>query len=292
MQLQRQFRYAVCHQIEGAVEQVVIVLAHVQRRVLVKLPLVVHNILQHPHAAAPHPFQSLHKADVRAFPQLLPRFSYLRAFAVMEGVVRHPCPVFVSKYLPQGRHVYVVHVKRRQYVVAPSAYPVKGQTVCGGAVNQGGVAVVHGSEQRGDADRGPNGRKERSAVKHRLFARVQVGGHRTVGNGHVLNHHVGHNLRHGLNDAFALDNVVLGHAEVHKREYFPRVKAVEPFPELGQPAGGVYAPNERPHACACHRGDCVAMRLQRLYRPYVSKSSRPAAAQHQRHILFLVCHLW
>ena len=245
--MQGKLRDAVVHEAERAVEQVIVVVTHIQRLVLVKVLAVSHHVPDDIHAAASRLLEAPHQADVRIPCQFLQHLLQLRALALLKSPVCHLGAMLVCQNALQTCHIDIIHVKGHKQVVFRAPHPVQRQAVGHGTVHKHRVAPLNGPEQRRDGDGSPHGRKERAAVKDHLLARVQVGRHGAEGHVKVLNPHLGHNLPDGVNDALALHNVVLGDGQVHEREHLPCVQRVEPLLELRQLARRKDAPNERAH---------------------------------------------
>ena len=109
---------------------------------------------------------------------------------------------------------------------------VQGDGIDHATVDEDHAAALHGFVKRGKGDAGADGLEQTALADDDLATSFQVGGNGAIGYRQVLDEHVGHELHDGLDDTFALHQVIERQREIGELKHFLPVDGLHPSPKL------------------------------------------------------------
>ena len=155
--------------------------------------------------------------------------------------------------------VMTADIDAHQEVAFLPLHTVQGDGVGDAAVDEDHAVALHGFVEGGQGDGGTDGFEEAAVAHDDFVTGLPVGGDGTIGDGQLLDGHVGHEFHDGLDDTRAFDEVVETEGEVGKLQHLPAVHSLHPFAEILELASGIDAGNECAHGTAGDGGDVIAL---------------------------------
>lgn len=104
--------------------------------------------------------------------------------------------------------VMTADIDAHQEVVLLPIHTVQGDGVGDTAVDENHAVALHGFVESGQGDGGTDGLEEAAVAHDDFVTGLPVGGDSTIGDGQLLDGHVGHEFHDGLDDTCAFDEVV------------------------------------------------------------------------------------
>ena len=128
--------------------------------------------------------------------------------------------------------VMTADIDADQEIALMTLHAVQGDGIGDTAVDEDHAIALYGFVEGGQGDGGTDGLEEAALVENDLVASLPVGGNGTVGDGQLLDGHIGHELHNGLYDTCAFDQMVEAEGEVGELQHLPTIHGLHPLTEF------------------------------------------------------------